>query len=99
MRAGLPKNVQALVDLVTESAPCTARACRACERVPKRPWMGAGSEVGRRALTFFFRRSQDTRRVLKPMMLFRCMYGRLYKTPKRRALNVPRLPGVLTSYA
>jgi hypothetical protein len=42
MRAGLPKNVQALVDLVTESAPCTARACRACERVPKRPWMGTG---------------------------------------------------------
>jgi hypothetical protein len=42
MRAGLPKNVQALVDLVTDSAPCTQRDCRACERVPKRPWMGTG---------------------------------------------------------
>jgi hypothetical protein len=50
MRAGLPKNVQALVDLVTESAPCTTRACRACDRVPKRPWMGTGSDpVSRRA--------------------------------------------------
>jgi hypothetical protein len=40
MREGLPANVAALVDLVTESGACADPAtCAVCQGVPKRPWM------------------------------------------------------------
>ncbi|GAQ91204.1 hypothetical protein KFL_007430010 [Klebsormidium nitens] len=40
MREGLPANVRALVDLVTESGGCAdPAACAVCKAVPRRPWM------------------------------------------------------------
>jgi hypothetical protein len=40
MREGLPANVAALIDLVTESGACGDPAtCAICKAVPRRPWM------------------------------------------------------------
>ncbi|GAQ92247.1 hypothetical protein KFL_009560030 [Klebsormidium nitens] len=40
MREGLPLNVRALIDHVTESGACpTPDTCAVCKAVPRRPWM------------------------------------------------------------